>query len=104
MLRGSDAIHVATVLEDCMDQLSVLGRIMPASFEGRPDAMSVSFSLMYHIYAQYLDKHAHSSRQVIFHPKSIDIDLISPWKYTCDASNKYHYQQHTMYVFIENKP
>ena len=40
-LSGYNAIHMATVLEDCVDQLSVLGRIMPASFEGRPDALSV---------------------------------------------------------------
>lgn len=41
MLSGVDAIHVATVLEDCCDQLSVLGRIMPVSFEYRPDAMEI---------------------------------------------------------------
>jgi hypothetical protein len=41
MLGGTDAIHIATVLEDCVDQLSVLGRIMPASFETRVDAVEV---------------------------------------------------------------
>lgn len=41
MLTGVDAIHVATVLEDCVDQLSVLGRIMPVSFEFKPDAMEI---------------------------------------------------------------
>ncbi|GFS27685.1 IQ domain-containing protein G [Elysia marginata] len=41
MLSGVDAIHVATVLEDCVDQLSTLGRIMPVSFEFRPDAVEV---------------------------------------------------------------
>lgn len=41
-LSGSDAIHIATVLEDCVDQLSVLGKIMPSSFDGRPEAYSVS--------------------------------------------------------------
>ncbi|XP_005104711.1 dynein regulatory complex protein 9 [Aplysia californica] len=41
MLSGVDAIHVATVLEDCVDQLSVLGRIMPVSFEFKPDAMEI---------------------------------------------------------------
>lgn len=46
MLSGSDAIHMATVLEDCVDQLSVLGKIMPASFEGRPDALSIVQSQM----------------------------------------------------------
>ena len=34
-LEGSDAVHVATVLEDCVDQLVVLGRIMPASYENQ---------------------------------------------------------------------
>ena len=41
MLRGTDAIHVATVLEDCVDQLSILGRIMPAAFDTRVDAVEV---------------------------------------------------------------
>jgi len=41
MLEGTDAIHVATILEDCVDQLSVLGRIMPVSFDGRLDAVEV---------------------------------------------------------------
>lgn len=40
-LTGVDAIHLATVLEDCVDQLSTLGHIMPASFEFRPDALEV---------------------------------------------------------------
>ena len=40
-LAGSDAIHIATVLEDCIDQLSVLGKIMPSSYDGRPEAYSV---------------------------------------------------------------
>ena len=42
MLSGVDSIHVATVLEDCVDQLNVLGRIMPVSFELKSDAMEVS--------------------------------------------------------------
>ncbi len=42
MLSGVEAIHVATVLEDCVDQLSILGRIMPASYEEKPDANDVS--------------------------------------------------------------
>lgn len=36
-----DAIHVATVLEDCVDQLVILGRIMPVSFEFRPNASQI---------------------------------------------------------------
>ena len=57
MLSGSDAIHMATVLEDCVDQLSVLGKIMPASFEGRPDALSVSTSFfsMISLFTSLLD-------------------------------------------------
>jgi len=41
MLSGVDAIHVATVLEDCVDQLSVLGRVMPVSFQHTPHAMEI---------------------------------------------------------------
>lgn len=41
MLSGVDAIHVATVLEDCVDQLSTLGRIMPVSFEYKSDAIEM---------------------------------------------------------------
>ena len=40
-LSGVEAIHVSTVLEDCVDQLVILGRIMPVSFEGRSDADEV---------------------------------------------------------------
>ena len=49
LLRAVDAIHVATVLEDCVDQLAVLGRIMPASFESRPDAQEVRFMIKYRL-------------------------------------------------------
>ena len=41
MLSGVEAIHVATVLEDCVDQLAILGRIMPVSYEEKPDADEV---------------------------------------------------------------
>lgn len=41
MLSGVEAIHMATVLEDCVDQLAILGRIMPATYRNRPDAESV---------------------------------------------------------------
>jgi len=37
VLAGLEAIHVATVLEDCVDQLAILGRIMPASYDDRAD-------------------------------------------------------------------
>ncbi|XP_059155336.1 dynein regulatory complex protein 9-like [Physella acuta] len=40
-LSGVDAIHIATVFEDCVDQLSVLGRIMPTSYEAKTDALEV---------------------------------------------------------------
>ena len=42
MLGGVESIHVATVLEDCVDQLAVLGRIMPTNFVERPDKDQVS--------------------------------------------------------------
>jgi len=41
MLSTLDAIHVAAVLEDFTDQLAILGRIMPQSLEGRPDAKQI---------------------------------------------------------------
>ena len=41
MLSGVEAIHVATVLEDCVDQLAILGRIMPVSYEEKSDADEV---------------------------------------------------------------
>lgn len=45
MLTGVEAIYVATVLEDCVDQLSVLGHIMPTSYQGRIDADEVGCKL-----------------------------------------------------------
>ncbi|BFZ00910.1 hypothetical protein BsWGS_03949 [Bradybaena similaris] len=41
VVPGWDAIHVATVLEDCVDQLYTLGRIMPASYELKPDVVAI---------------------------------------------------------------
>ncbi|CAG5123707.1 unnamed protein product, partial [Candidula unifasciata] len=41
VVAGWDAIHVATVLEDCVDQLCVLGRIMPASYELKPNVVGI---------------------------------------------------------------
>ncbi len=40
-LNGIEAIHVATVMEDCVDQLAILGRIMPASYDARVDREEV---------------------------------------------------------------
>ncbi|XP_077987689.1 dynein regulatory complex protein 9-like [Glandiceps talaboti] len=40
-LKSIDSILISTVLEDCADQLSVLGGIMPSTYEGRPDAGEV---------------------------------------------------------------
>lgn len=37
-LGGVEAIHVSTVLEDCVDQLAVLGRIMPGTYQGASNA------------------------------------------------------------------
>ncbi|XP_071949916.1 dynein regulatory complex protein 9-like [Antedon mediterranea] len=36
-----DAIHLATVLDDTIDQLAVLGKIMPQTLENRPDANDI---------------------------------------------------------------
>ena len=44
MLGGVDAIHIATVIEDAVDQLAVLGRIMPVSFEERGNSDEVGLS------------------------------------------------------------
>jgi len=40
-LSNAEAIHVSTVLEDCIDQLIILGRIMPVPYQKRPDAEQV---------------------------------------------------------------
>lgn len=41
MLSSLDAVHTSAVLEDCVDQLAILGHIMPSTLEGRPDAAQV---------------------------------------------------------------
>ena len=40
-LSNAEAIHISTVLEDCIDQLVILGRIMPVPYQKRPDAEQV---------------------------------------------------------------
>ena len=40
-LTPLDALYLGTVLEDTIDQLCILGKIMPHTFEGRPDANEV---------------------------------------------------------------
>jgi len=40
-LSNAEAIHISTVLEDCIDQLIILGRIMPVPYQKRPDAEQV---------------------------------------------------------------
>jgi len=37
-LTDLDSVYITTVLEDTVDQLAVLGKIMPQTFEGRADA------------------------------------------------------------------
>ncbi|XP_038049924.1 dynein regulatory complex protein 9-like [Patiria miniata] len=37
-LTDLDSVYITTVLEDTVDQLAILGKIMPQTFEGRPDA------------------------------------------------------------------
>jgi len=39
-LSSLDAIHVSTVLEDCIDQLAILGRIMPDTKDSKRDGNS----------------------------------------------------------------
>jgi len=41
MLSSLDAIHISAVLEDCVDQLAILGHIMPPTLEGKPDAAQI---------------------------------------------------------------
>lgn len=41
MLSSLDAVHISAVLEDCVDQLAILGHIMPPSLEGRPEAAQI---------------------------------------------------------------
>lgn len=41
MLSNLDSIHISAVLEDCADQLAILGHIMPSSLEGRLDSNQV---------------------------------------------------------------
>ena len=41
MLSSLDAVHISAVLEDCVDQLAILGHIMPNSLEGRSEAAQI---------------------------------------------------------------
>lgn len=41
MLSSLDALHISAVLEDCVDQLAILGHIMPSLLDGRPDAREI---------------------------------------------------------------
>ncbi|KAJ7378179.1 hypothetical protein OS493_024124 [Desmophyllum pertusum] len=41
MLSSLDSIHISAVLEDCVDQLAILGHIMPSTLEGRPEAAQI---------------------------------------------------------------
>ena len=40
-LMELDSLYITTVLEDTVDQLAVLGKIMPQTYEGRADANEV---------------------------------------------------------------
>lgn len=44
-LKTYEAICASAVLEDCADQLAILGAIMPGSYESRRDAKQVSTNL-----------------------------------------------------------
>ncbi|EDO39999.1 predicted protein [Nematostella vectensis] len=41
MLSSLDAVHISAILEDCADQLAILGHIMPSTLEGRTDAPQI---------------------------------------------------------------
>uniref|UniRef100_A0A8D2KSV8 IQ motif containing G n=1 Tax=Varanus komodoensis TaxID=61221 RepID=A0A8D2KSV8_VARKO len=43
-LTPLDAVRLSALLEDCTDQLTILGYIMPVSYEGRKDVSNVSAS------------------------------------------------------------
>ena len=43
ILDSIEAQHMSVVLADCTDQLAILGKIMPVSFQNRPDAEQVRF-------------------------------------------------------------
>uniref|UniRef100_A0A8C0GAS6 IQ motif containing G n=1 Tax=Chelonoidis abingdonii TaxID=106734 RepID=A0A8C0GAS6_CHEAB len=40
-----EAVQICAVLEDCLDQLAILGYIMPVSYEGRTDISNVGASI-----------------------------------------------------------
>lgn len=48
-ISGAQLVRVCTVLQDCADQLAVLGNIMPDTYQGRPEADMVGYvkSLFY---------------------------------------------------------
>lgn len=54
-LSALDAIHVSTVLEDCIDQLAILGRIMPGSSDTNQDGNSEVVELIER--QKHLEKH-----------------------------------------------
>jgi len=43
-LSNAEAIHISTVLEDCIDQLIILGRLMPVPYQKKEDAEQVPFT------------------------------------------------------------
>lgn len=42
-LKTYEAICASAVMEDCADQLAILGAIMPGSYESRKDTKQVKF-------------------------------------------------------------
>lgn len=47
-LSALDAVHVSAVLEDCVDQLAILGRIMPVSSDSRHEGNKEVVELIEH--------------------------------------------------------
>uniref|UniRef100_A0A8C4YJL2 IQ motif containing G n=1 Tax=Gopherus evgoodei TaxID=1825980 RepID=A0A8C4YJL2_9SAUR len=55
-----EAVQICAVLEDCLDQLAILGYIMPVSYEGRTDISNVGASIFKILLFSFLANHLFS--------------------------------------------
>jgi len=46
-LSNAESIHISTVLEDSIDQLIILGRLMPVPYQKKQDAEQVCVSITF---------------------------------------------------------
>uniref|UniRef100_A0A8C3SSY1 IQ motif containing G n=1 Tax=Chelydra serpentina TaxID=8475 RepID=A0A8C3SSY1_CHESE len=77
-----EAVQICAVLEDCLDQLAILGYIMPVSYEGRTDISNVGasifkillFSFLFAKYSLVLMTFGHFNRI-----QTDDLSIIRPW-------------------------